>query len=392
MDKGIYVATLDELSEAPRVIRGNNHNIVVFEEQGECYAVDNRCPHMGFPLERGTVRDGILTCHWHQARFDLRSGCTFDLWADDVLKFDTWADDDKVYVAADPQVKRDVAFYKKRLIQGIEQDVGLVQAKSLLSLLETENDLSTLLDDIVGYTSYNLDQVTEGLTRLGCIANLYPNLTADVAYQGLFYAIRKLAQETASSIPHRQKDALAGADYGHSELKAWLHQWVQTRHVDGTERTLLTALTSLSDTELADIVFSVASVRLYASGGHLLESCNKVFEIGRRWPGHRKAVFGLLVNSLAQARGQEESTNWHHPVEIVNPLTDVDALLPEILLQSAGDASPGANAQAILTGDDPLVIIDFLVESLRADVSPLLLAREVCYAAAMRLARFATSN
>jgi nitrite reductase/ring-hydroxylating ferredoxin subunit len=39
---------------------------------------------MGFPLERGSVEDGILTCHWHHAHFDLESGCTFDLWADDV--------------------------------------------------------------------------------------------------------------------------------------------------------------------------------------------------------------------------------------------------------------------------------------------------------------------
>ena len=39
---------------------------------------------MGFPLDRGSIEDGILTCHWHHARFDLASGCTFDLWADDV--------------------------------------------------------------------------------------------------------------------------------------------------------------------------------------------------------------------------------------------------------------------------------------------------------------------
>ena len=38
----------------------------------------------GFPLDRGSVEDGILTCHWHHARFELASGCTFDLWADDV--------------------------------------------------------------------------------------------------------------------------------------------------------------------------------------------------------------------------------------------------------------------------------------------------------------------
>jgi nitrite reductase/ring-hydroxylating ferredoxin subunit len=40
-------------------------------------ALDNQCPHMGFPLERGSIEDGILT--WHHARFDLESGCTFAL-------------------------------------------------------------------------------------------------------------------------------------------------------------------------------------------------------------------------------------------------------------------------------------------------------------------------
>jgi nitrite reductase/ring-hydroxylating ferredoxin subunit len=42
---------------------------------------------MGFPLSRGTVKDGILTCHWHHARFDLNNGGTFDQCAGDVHSF-----------------------------------------------------------------------------------------------------------------------------------------------------------------------------------------------------------------------------------------------------------------------------------------------------------------
>ena len=63
------------------------HTLALFARGEELHAVDNRCPHMGFPLDRGTVQDGILTCHWHHARFDLASGGTFDLWADDVRAF-----------------------------------------------------------------------------------------------------------------------------------------------------------------------------------------------------------------------------------------------------------------------------------------------------------------
>lgn len=55
-----------------------NHIIALFYYNTDVYAVDNRCPHMGFPLDDGTLHDGILTCHWHHARFDLASGGTFD--------------------------------------------------------------------------------------------------------------------------------------------------------------------------------------------------------------------------------------------------------------------------------------------------------------------------
>jgi nitrite reductase/ring-hydroxylating ferredoxin subunit len=30
---------------------------------GRVFAFENRCPHMGFPLKRGSVEDGILTSH-----------------------------------------------------------------------------------------------------------------------------------------------------------------------------------------------------------------------------------------------------------------------------------------------------------------------------------------
>lgn len=60
------------------------HPIALFSYNSKVYALDNRCPHMGFPLSQGTLKNGILTCHWHHARFDLHNGGTFDQWAGDV--------------------------------------------------------------------------------------------------------------------------------------------------------------------------------------------------------------------------------------------------------------------------------------------------------------------
>jgi nitrite reductase/ring-hydroxylating ferredoxin subunit len=79
---------LDNTSAACSQPMTSRHSNALLMKSRECpppaFALDNRCPHMGFPLERGSVEDGILTCHWHHARFELASGCTFDLWADDV--------------------------------------------------------------------------------------------------------------------------------------------------------------------------------------------------------------------------------------------------------------------------------------------------------------------
>src|SRR5512132_3661626 len=68
----VRVGRLEELKARGRlVVRGPHRPILVVYDRGRIFALDNRCPHMGFPLERGSVEDGILTCHWHHARFDL---------------------------------------------------------------------------------------------------------------------------------------------------------------------------------------------------------------------------------------------------------------------------------------------------------------------------------
>ena len=67
----------------------------------DVYALDNRCPHMG-SLQRGTTRDSVLPCHWHHAKFDFGSGCTFDPFADDTPSFYVEIRDGEVWLDPDP--------------------------------------------------------------------------------------------------------------------------------------------------------------------------------------------------------------------------------------------------------------------------------------------------
>lgn len=48
--------------------------IAVFNVGGTCYAVDDACTHVGGNLSEGDVEEATVTCPWHGARFDLRTG------------------------------------------------------------------------------------------------------------------------------------------------------------------------------------------------------------------------------------------------------------------------------------------------------------------------------
>ena len=124
--KFVRAGTLEELEAKGRlVVRGSHRPILVVSDQGRVYAFDNRCPHMGFPLDRGSVEDGILTCHWHHARFDLASGCTFDLWADDVPSCPVEVRGGEVWVKAEFGHSEPAAWWRQRLEVGMAHNLIL---------------------------------------------------------------------------------------------------------------------------------------------------------------------------------------------------------------------------------------------------------------------------
>jgi nitrite reductase/ring-hydroxylating ferredoxin subunit len=135
MSRYLRAASLAEIQAAGCLpVQLEGHGVALYAHDGTISAVDNRCPHMGFPLHRGTVRDGVLTCHWHHARFDLSSGGTFDQWADDVRVYPVAIRGDEVWVDLTPQGDP-LAHERVRLRDGLERNIPLVMAKSVIRLL-----------------------------------------------------------------------------------------------------------------------------------------------------------------------------------------------------------------------------------------------------------------
>jgi nitrite reductase/ring-hydroxylating ferredoxin subunit len=58
-----------------RLFRRGRDAVAVFRlAEDELRAVDNRCPHEGYPLVQGLVKGCVLTCAWHNFKFDVRDG------------------------------------------------------------------------------------------------------------------------------------------------------------------------------------------------------------------------------------------------------------------------------------------------------------------------------
>src|SRR4051812_44204758 len=91
----------------------------------------------------------------------------------------------------------------------------------------------------------------------------------------------------------------------------------------------------------------------------------------------------------------EESNSWRNPVDLIALLEGAFADLPAAL--EAGSARQGQwHGQdallPVILGEDPAASVAGLLDALRAGCTPEELASLVAYAAALRIARFHTSN
>jgi len=71
----ISVAKTAEIPPGERlVIELGRRWVVIFNVDGEFYAVEDECTHEEVPLSEGALDGHIIECHKHGACFDIRTG------------------------------------------------------------------------------------------------------------------------------------------------------------------------------------------------------------------------------------------------------------------------------------------------------------------------------
>jgi nitrite reductase/ring-hydroxylating ferredoxin subunit len=394
----VRAASLEDLHERGRLaVRAGGHALALFFDGGKVHAVDNRCPHMGFPLDRGTVNDGLLTCHWHHARFDLESGGTFDQFADDARVFPTEVRDGDVWVDLSP--RGDWKVYRRgRLRDGLERNISLVMAKSVISLLDGDEDPTTSFrDGLLFGVRYRRGGWGQGLTMHTCMMRLLPNLNPEDRPRALYHGLSAVARDSDGAPPRFILSPLPDTAADVPTLKRWFRRFVEVRDAEGAERCIVSAVRSGADHRtLADMLFSAATDHRYIDIGHPLDFTNKAFEaLDLAGWEHAEPVLSSLAQGYANADRMEESNSWRNPVDLVAILKAAFEELPQVLEDGRGRRGQWIGSEAlvpVLLGDDPQAIADALLQALRGGASEVELAGDVAYAAALRIAHFHTSN
>ena len=372
------------------------HGVCVFWHDERPYAVDDRCPHLGFPLHRGSIEDGLLTCHWHHARFDLASGGTLDPFADDVRTYPVEVVDGRVLVGV-PATVETADPLLTRLDEGLEQGLTLVLAKAVLGLIDAGVPSAEVIRRGVAFgTAHRGEGWGAGLTVLVAMANLIDQLDPADRALALVHGLTWVSRDTRGHPDRFGLAPLGGTAIGADRLERWYRRFVGTRATDAAERTLATALGVLTRPEVERIMFAAASDHVFVDEGHTVDFTNKAFECLDHLGWDAAAIVTSLVAQTAHASRSEEGGSWRHP----DDLAALAAEASERILAGGTASLEGrgvADQQLVdlawhVLDDDPTSSVEHLLVALAQGATPEQLGRAVALAAGLRVTRFGVQN
>jgi len=394
----VRVASVEDLREAGTLrVTADGRAIGLFYHEERVYAVDDRCPHMGFPLTRGTVDDGVLTCHWHHARFELSCGDTFDPFADDVRAYPVDVRDGEVWVDPDPDPEESPReHWARRLEDGLQEDLSLVVAKAVVGLDDAGAPPDVPLRVGVEFgTAYRAGGWGSGLTTLAAMANLGDAVERADRRRALYAGLVEVAGDCAGEPPFFAQDPFATSDVAPGRLESWFRETVDVRDADGAERVLRTAIAAdLPRPALVTMLVGAVTDHRYLDSGHRLDFLNKAVEtLDRLGWEHADAVLPSLVPGLTAASRAEERASWRQPVDLAALLDESFEALPA-LVEAGADrewTEPDGFVETLLS-DDPHAILAALRDAIEGGASARELAEAVAFAATRRIAQFGTGN
>ena len=218
----VRAAAVDDIRDGgARSFAYLDKRIALFRTPSGVFACDNRCPHQGYALVRGDVNDGVLTCAWHNWKFELGTG-TCRYGGENIRTYPVQIRDGQVFIdIADPPAETIRPDLFRSLIAAMDDlDIGRV-ARDAMRLQRIGTPLADVVREGVRYAApraeYGWDHSLATLTDCLRMSRFFEeSLRALPVIQGLSVAaedqVRRPARHRPEPIdPVERYGSVAGA-------------------------------------------------------------------------------------------------------------------------------------------------------------------------------------
>ncbi len=297
-------------AERRKVVRKNGKQVLLLAQDGKVFALANRCPHEGYPLSEGTPGPGcVLTCNWHNWKFDLTSGAAL-IGRDPVRVYPIEIRNGEIFFdLSDPPADAQ----RERALKGLDTAMA-------------DNDLARMAREVARLerAGFSADEALVHAIRRS--ASRFENGTthaygAAPDWLALAQRAPTIEERLAASlepIAHLSWDTLGAQTFPYAEgqiawdPKAFVHA---AEREDEAEALRLMRGAIAAHIPFADLRPALSEVALahYADFGHSAIYVLKAGQlIARLGPDVAEPVLFALVRSLVQATREERLPEFRH--------------------------------------------------------------------------------
>jgi len=371
--KLVAVTTVKALPEGkPTLVKQGKRRLACVRRRSRVDTFEDACPHEGHPLSMGLVRDGVLTCPWHNWKFELETGhCLFG--GESARKVPCEVHEGEVFVGASPEGER------ARMVRDVRRSLtdgrvdGVVREGLRLAAIEPLAPYDVMLEASLETARFGLGEEACSLVAARALVDaevLTPAEGLAVAASGIVRAVagRAPLEPTTRTFP-ADRDALLEALLEERRDEAVLRALADPR-----------PLAELVD----DTLLPFVSLKLF-DGGLALVRLVRAEALVRTFPHHEAAVRAALVRMLAWATPRSDLPTWRATrAGIAEALRGAPRPLAGV--ETPAPRGPSSLAEALLHSERRAVAA--VLERLRGDESTRPIVAAGTHAATSRLERY----
>ena len=387
----VRVADLKDVPEGtPKAVKVDGRSIALFQHQGEIYATDNQCPHMGYPLTRGRVRNGVLTCDWHGWSYDMRGGGCFTGGCDDLDTFPVDVRDGEIYLDASSGGSKRKDAHFLLLKEGLLSEDNWTLSKAIAIMLAkgvSEQDTLKLVVKHLGRHVATGRGANEGGREMAMVVNGV-KVARHYAPDDRLIPLMMAATGASGRAGDRPDVQPLPPPITWEKLEHWIRVFTADKTWEGIEKCLITARRlGGHDHQIFPLLYDCAVEPFFLGHTFNLPLLGFLAELLEEfgWDQSEELVCNLAAKILGRDRGAPEELR----LAAIKMFDPIDALIEEVSSNQASDQAAydeDALAKGLVSGDLRQTF-DAISASLKAGVKVDRIAMTMVLLAADRMAR-----